>query len=284
VTEGLREHGYIRGQNLVIECWWTGGRAERAAVLAAELVNLKPDLIIAISPVNALAAKRATTEIPIVMFGPYDPVADGLVASLAHPGGNVTGVTVAASGPELYGKRLQLLKEAFPTVSRVAVLHTLRLGEVTESDRPYREAEQTAARVLGLTLQYYAAKEPNALADAFSAMTKSRVEGLYLTDATLLWTLARQIVELAAQNRLPAVYPDRYWVQVGGLMSYGADNVALRRHLAVYVDKIFKGAKPGDLPVEQPTKFELVINMKTARALGLTIPPSVLARADEIIQ
>jgi putative ABC transport system substrate-binding protein len=195
----------------------------------------------------------------------------GLVASLAHPGGNVTGLTGSA-GVEENGKRLELLKEAFPTVSRVAVLHPR--DPFTQIERPWREVEQTAARALGLTLQYYVAKEPNELASAFSAMTKSRVEALYLTDAIFPGDLPRRIVELASQNRLPTVYSDRDWTtRLGGLMSYDTDPVALGRRLPVYVDKILKGAKPADLPVEEPTKFELVINLKTAKALGLTIPP-----------
>jgi putative ABC transport system substrate-binding protein len=260
--EGLREHGYIPGQNLLIECRWTEGRVERASALAAELVNLKPDLIIATSGVNALAAKRATTEIPIVFFGTVDPIAQGLVPSLAHPGGNVTGM--AGPGIEILGKLMELLKEAVPTVSRVAFLNA---GPYPGID-PGRfwETEKAAARGLGLTVQFYRVQEPNALAGAFSAMTKERAEALYVASQPFLLTLARQIIKLAAQNRLPAVYPDRGYVQVGGLMSYDTDRVALRRRLVVYVDKILKGAKPADLPVEQPTKFELVINRATRKS------------------
>jgi putative ABC transport system substrate-binding protein len=289
LLEGLREHGYVPGQNLVIECRYTAGRAERASALAAELVNLKPDLIIALSTVNALAAKRATTEIPIIIFGTTDPIATGLVPSFAHPGGNVTGL--ADTGIEIQGKLMELLKEAVPTVSRVAVLHAGpypgpypggRPGP--GSDFPFRETEKAAARALGLTAQFYRVREPSALAGAFSAMSRERAEALYVTGQPFLWTLARQIVELAAQNRLPAVYQARDYVQVGGLMSYDTDWLALMRRVGIYVNKIFKGAKPGDLPVEQPTKFDLFINLKTAKALGLTIPPSVLARADELIQ
>jgi putative ABC transport system substrate-binding protein len=278
LLEGLREHGYIPGQNLLIECRWTEGLRERASAVAAELVNLKPNLIIAMGTGSALAAKQATTEIPIIMFGTTDPITTGLVPSFAHPGGNVTGL--ADTGMEIQGKLMELLKEAVPKASRVAILHnTSGPPELN----PFRRTEAAKARALGLTVQFYRVLEPNELAGAFSAMTKDRTEALYVTGQTFLGTLARQIVSLAAQNRLPAVYQERKFVRVGGLMSYDADWVALLRRLGVYMDKIFKGAKPGDLPVEQPTKFELVINMRTAKALGLTIPPSVLARADEVI-
>ena len=276
---GLRERGYIPGQNLVIECRWTEGREERAPALAAELVSLKPDLIVAVGTNQVQAAKQATSTLPIVMGGVIDPVGRGLVASLAHPGGNVTGSSVTV-GVEIEGKRLQLLKEAVPTVSRVAVLvHT---GGPPE---PLIERErEAAARALGLTLQSFDFRAPEELEGAFTAMTKARAEALYVAPRPFILAIVQRIVDLAAQSRLPAMYPIREAVPAGGLLAYDVNQPDIFRRLGVYVDKIFKGANPGDLPVEQPTKFELVINLKTAKALGLTIPPSLLMRADEVIQ
>jgi putative ABC transport system substrate-binding protein len=284
-VQGLREHGYVLGQNLVIECRYTGGPLEeRAAALAAELVSLKPDLIIGTNTRNVRALKQATSAIPIVMGGVIGPVERGLVASLAQPGGNVTGVT--STPIEFEGKRLQLLKEALPTVSRVAVLY--HLGGASAPLDPFvfdREIE-AAARALGLTLQYSGVLDPEDLAGAFAAMTKKRAEALFVGSAPF-WGVRNQvqlIVELAAQSRLPAVYGDRDFVQAGGLLSYDLDEPATFRRFGYYVDRIFKGAKPADLPVEQPTKFDLMINLKTAKALGLTIPESLLRRADQVIQ
>ncbi len=281
--EGLREHGYIPGQNLLIECRYTEARAERAPALAADLVSLQPDLLVAFSTANVRAAKQATSAIPIVMVGVIDPVRRGLVASLAQPGGNVTGLTDIFM--EMEGKRLQLLKEAVPTVSRVAVLGHPGGGGLPAGAEPMftREVE-AAARALGLTLQSYDVRAPEELEGAFTAMTKARAEALFV-NADPFWSPLRQrIIGLAAQSRLPAMYPDRDFVPAGGLLAYDVDQTAIFRRIGIYVDKILKGAKPGDLPVEQPTKFDLLINLKTAKALGLTIPQSLLNRADEVIQ
>ena len=275
---GLRERGYIPGQNLVIECRWTEGREERAPALAAELVSLKPDLIVAVGTNQVQAAKQATSTLPIVMGGVIDPVGRGLIASLAQPGGNVTGLTDKFM--EMDGKRLQLLKEAVPTVSRVAVL-----SHPSATPEPvFQRERETAARALDVTLQIYDVRDPADFEGAFAAMTKARAEALFMASHPFWYGHRQRIIELAAQSRLPAMYHDRAFVTAGGLLSYDVNAFAIRRRLGSYVDKIFKGAKPGDLPVEQPTKFELVINLKTAKTLGLTIPPSVLMRADEVIQ
>ncbi len=278
--EGLREHGYLPGQNLLIECRWTEGREERAPALAAELVSLKVDLLIAYGTNQIRAAKGSTTEIPIVMVGVIDPVRRGLVASLAHPGGNVTGLTYTV-GMEIEQKCLQLLKEAVPKASRVAVLY--HSGGPPEPPL-FRTEEEAAARALGLTLQFYGVREPEEFAGAFTAMTKARAEALFVRPSPFLGMHEQRIATLAAQSRLPAVAPDRDLVQAGGLLSYDVNYLAIRRRVGFYVDKILKGANPGDLPVEQPTTFELLINLKTAKALSLTIPPSLLSRADEVIQ
>ena len=276
--EGLRERGYIEGQNLVIECRWTEGREQHAPALAAELVSLKPDLIVASGTVQVLAAKQATSTIPIVMVGVVDPVGRGLVASLAHPGGNVTGLTDILM--EMEGKRLQLLKEAVPKASRVAVLSYL-----TGAPRPsFRSEEEAAARALGVTLQFYEVRDLEEFAGAFTAMTKARAEALLVAPDPFFYLHAQRIVELAAKSRLPAMYPYRDSVQAGGLMGYDVSRPDIFRRIGFYVDKILNGANPGDLPVEQPTKFELIINIKTAKALGLTIPQSLLNRADEVIR
>jgi len=278
---GLREHGYILGQNLVIECRFTEGRDERAPALAAELVSLKVDLILPAGYPRAHAAKEATSTIPIVVMYVSDPVLAGLVASLARPGGNVTGLTWTA-GVEIVGKQLQFLKEAVPNISRVAVLSDSTNPNTTAAH--LREA-QTAARALHLTLQPYGLRDhPEELEGAFAAMTKARAGALLVLPHPLIFVHARRTAELAAQSRLPAVYPYRESVEAGGLMAYTPNAPDMFRRAATYVDKILKGTKPADLPVKQPTKFELVINLKTAKALGLTIPQSLLSRADEVIQ
>jgi putative ABC transport system substrate-binding protein len=278
-AEGLRERGYIQGQNLVIECRWTEGREERAPALAADLVTLKPDLLAVYGTAQVRAAKQATSAIPIVMVGVIDPVRRGLVASLAQPGGNVTGLTHTA-GVEIMGKYLQLLKEAVPKVSRVA-----RLSFSGSQPEPIFQRERDAAALaLGVTLQSYEVRSPEELAVAFAAMTKAGADAV-LIEPNPFWEAHRQrVVDLVAQSRLPAVYPWREFVQAGGLMSYDVNRSDVVRRLGGYVDKILKGANPGDLPVEQPTKFDLVINLKTAKALGLTIPQSLLDRAEEVIQ
>jgi len=278
--EGLRERGYIEGQNLVIERRYTGGQDERASSLAAELVSLKPDLIVASDTAQVRAVKQATREIPIVMVGVIDPVRRGLVASLAHPGGNVTGLTYTA-GVEIMGKYLQLLKEIVPKVSRVAVL---RYSSSRSASSAFQSEEEAAARALDVMLQYYTVGDSQEFEGAFAAIKKARAEALLVRPHALFWTCARRIVDLAAQSRLPAMYPGRDHVEAGGLMAYEVDQPDIFRRLAFYVDKILNGGNPGDLPVEQPTKFELIINLKTAKTLGLTIPQSLLIRADEVIR
>jgi putative ABC transport system substrate-binding protein len=275
----LRERGYVEGQNFVMEYRWTEGRLERSPPLATELVALKVDLIVAVGTAGVRAAQQATSAIPIVMVYVVDPVVSGLVRSLARPGGNVTGVAFSA-GLEIVSKHLELLKEAIPKVSRVAVLsypaHPLDAG--------YRREAQAAAGVLGVTLQFYEVRDPNELAGAFTGMTKARAGALLGLTQPFAFVHARRIADLAVKSRLPAVFAFRESVEAGGLMAYAASAPDMFRRAATYVDKILKGAKPADLPVEQPTKFELVINLKTAKALGLTIPPSLLVRADELIQ
>jgi putative tryptophan/tyrosine transport system substrate-binding protein len=279
--QGLRDLGYVEGRNVVIEYRDAEGKPERLPALAAELVALKVDVILAAGETHALAAKQATKTIPIVFAVAADPVASGLVTSLARPGGNVTGLSVLA--PELVGKCLEQLKQAVPGVSRVAVLWQPG-GHGERTDKDMRKEAEVAARALGVRLQLVEARGPADLDRAFSDMTKARAGALTVLPSAMLFTERRRLADLAARNRLPAVYPAREYVDAGGLMAYGANVADLFRRAATYVDKILKGAKPAELPVEQPTKFELVINLKTAKALGLTIPPSLLQRADEVIQ
>ena len=257
------------------------GKFERLPALAAELVALKVDVIVAPGTPAALAAKQATRTLPIVFAAAADPVTSGLVTSLARPGGNVTGLSVLA--PELVGKCLEQLKQAVPGVSRVAVLwQPGALGERTEKDM--LKGAEVAARALGVRLQFVEARGPADFDRAFSEMTRARAGALTVCGSAMFFIERRRLVDLAAKNRLPAVYPLREYVDAGGLMAYGPNLADLFRRAATYVDRILKGAKPGDLPVEQPTKFELVINLKTAKALGLTIPPSLLPRADQVIE
>jgi putative ABC transport system substrate-binding protein len=278
--QGLRDLGYVEGRNVVIEYRDAEGKPERLPALAAELVALKVDVMVAPGTVAALAAKQATNTIPTV-FTAGDPVTSGLVTSLARPGGNVTGLSFL--GPELVGKRLELLTQAIPAVSRVAVLWPPgAMGERTDKDR-LKEAD-VAARALGVRLQLVEARGPADFGRAFSDMTRARAGALTVLPSNMFTSERRRLVELAAKNRLPAVYTSREFVDAGGLMSYGPNLADLYRRAATYVDKILKGTKPTDLPVEQPTKLELVINLRTAKALGLTIPPSLLQRADEIIR
>ena len=279
--QGLRDLGYVEGRNVVIEYRDAEGKLERLPALAAELVALKVDVIVAAGPPAALAAKQATRTLPIVFASSGDPVTSGLVTSLARPGGNVTGLSAVA--PELVGKCLEQLKQAVPGVSRVAVLwQPGGLGERT--DKYILKEAEVAARALGVRLQFVEARGPADFDRAFSDMTRARAGALTVLSTPMFVSERRRLVDLAAKNRLPAVYPWREFVDAGGLMSYGPNLADMFRRAATYVDKILKGAKPADLPVEQPTKFELVINLKTAKALGLTIPASVLARADEVIQ
>ena len=279
--QGLRDLGHIEGRNVVIEYRDAEGKFERLPALAAELVALKVDVIVAPGTPAALAAKQASKTIPIVFPVAVDPGTSGLVTSLAQPGGNVTGLSALI--PELVGKCLEHLKHAVPRVSRVAVLwQPGGLGERTEQDM-LKEAE-VAGRARRVRLQFVEARGPADFDRAFSDMARARSGALTVLASVMFINERRRLVDLAAKNRLPAVYAQREFVDAGGLMSYGPNVADLFRSAATYVDKILKGAKPADLPVEQPTKFELVINLKTAKALGLTIPPSLLGRADEIIQ
>ena len=278
LEQGLRDLGYIEGQNITIEHRYAEGMAERLPDLAAELVQLKVDVIVVSGSPSTQAAMNATKTIPIVMTNTNDPVGVGLVASLAHPGGNVTGLSNV--GSDLGGKQLELLKEAFPKISRVAVLsdsaipgNALWLGEM-----------KVAAEAFRITLQPVDVHRPDDFERAFSAIKKEHASALSVLRNGVNNNYRARIVDFAAKSRLPAMYPDREYVEVGGLMSYGPNFADLFRRAATYVDKILKGAKPADLPVEQPTKFEFAINLKTAKALNLTIPQSVLFRADKVIK
>jgi putative ABC transport system substrate-binding protein len=280
--QGLRDLGYVEGRNLMIEYRDAEGKVERYPTLAAELVTLKVDVIVTAGGTSAaLAAKQATRTLPIVFADAADPVASGIVTSLARPGGNVTGLANLSS--ELVSKRLELLTQAVPGVGQIGVLRLSgALGERTDKDM--LTGAEVAARALGVRLQFVEARGPADFDRAFSDMTRARAGALTLLPSNMFLRERKRIVDLAAKNRLPAVYTLREYVDAGGLMSYGSNFADMFRRAATYVDKILKGGKPGDLPVEQPTKFELVINLKTAKALGLTIPQSVLARADEVIQ
>jgi ABC-type uncharacterized transport system substrate-binding protein len=279
----MRELGYVEGRNLVVEWRFSEGNNERFADFAAEFVRLNVDLILTMGNAAAQAAKKATNTIPIVMATSGSPDRAGLVASLARPGGNVTGMAID-TGPEIVGKMLQILKETVPTVSRVA---TLLSGESAvwfdKSGAPAREVD-AARQVLGLRLVPIVARGPDDFAGAFAEVARDRAEALLVASSGPIYAHRRRVFEFAAKQRLPAMYSGREYTEDGGLMSYGYNfNDVILRSL-VYVDKILKGAKPADLPVEQPTKFELVINLKTAKALSLTIPQSVLGRADQIIE
>ena len=275
---GLRERGYVQGQNLVIECRWTEGQEARAPALAADLVSLKPDLMVVAFTANVRAAKQATSSIPIVMVNVIDPVGRGLVPNLVRPGGNVTGLTLTA-GMEVMGKYLQFLKEAIPPVSRVAVLTRLGL----RPDNVFRMELEAAAYALNVALGFYPLGDPDDFEGCFAAVTKARSDALFVVPDPFATIHAQRIVELATQRRLPVV-SDRPFISAGGLLSYDVNQPDVWRRIGIYVDKILKGASPGDLPVEQPNKYELIINLKTAQALGLTIPQSLLVRADEVIE
>jgi putative ABC transport system substrate-binding protein len=279
--QGLLELGYFDGQNIVIEVRAADSKIERFPALASELIGLKVDVIVASNSLSGRAAQQATTTIPIVVPVMGDPVADGLVANLARPGGNITGLTFL--GPQLVPKRLALLKEALPSASRVAALwHPGAYGERTMNDM-MKETE-AAALTLGLHLRFIAVQGPDELDRAFSTIAAERTDAVMVFPSPMLFTERRRIVDLAGKLRLPLISMGKEFVELGGLMSYGADITDFIRRGATYVDKILKGANPADLPVEQPTKFELVINLKTARTLGLTIPPMLLARADVVIE
>jgi putative ABC transport system substrate-binding protein len=279
--QGLRQLGYTEGRNIAIEYRGADAKIERFPGLAAELVRLDVDLIFAANTPAALAARQATATIPIVAAVMGDPVEDGLVASLAQPGGNVTGLTFLA--PELTAKRMQLLKDALPDVSRVAGLwHPGAYGERTMNDM--LKATEAVARTLGVQLQLIEVRGAEELERAFSTIMQERAEALFLFPSPMLFLARRRIVELAATHRLPSVSQAREFVELGGLIAYGANINDLFRRSTVYVDKILKGAKPADLPIEQPTRFELVINLKTAKTLGIDVPLPLMIRADEMIE
>jgi putative ABC transport system substrate-binding protein len=275
--QGLRDLGYVEGHTIVLEYRFADGRFERLPELAAELVRLKVDVILAVGVPAVQAAQHATGTIPIVFPVASDPVGQGLVASLAQPGGNITGVSF--QDPEFMGKRLELLRQVVPGVTRVAYLWDAALLNA----RAWQETE-TAARALGVQLLPVEVREPYPFDQAFATMAAAHADALITLPSTVFLNRRTQIVDLASKTRLPGIFPDRELVDAGGLMSYGPSLTANYHRAATYVDKILKGAKPADLPVEQPTKFELVINLKAARALGLTIPPVVLFQANEVLQ
>jgi putative ABC transport system substrate-binding protein len=276
--QGMRDLGYVEGQNLSVEYRWANWKLDRLPELAAELVRLNVEIIVSAGGIaTALAAKKATRTVPIV-FVAGDPVRSGLVDSLGRPGGNLTGMDLLNF--EINAKRLELLKEVVPRVSRVAVMLN---PDNPNSARGLKDAE-AAAKALKLTVQVLEARDPGKIEEAFAAMTKERAGALLVLPDPMLFAQRQRIVGLAAKSRVPGIYEWREFAEAGGLMSYGTRITDVYRRLATYVDKILKGAKPGDLPVEQPTRFELVINLKTAKALGLTIPPSVRLRADHLIQ
>jgi len=278
LQEGLRELGYVEGQNLSIESRWAEGKYERLPGLAAELVRLKVDVIVTYAPPAIQAAKEATATIPIVMGGVIDPVATGFVASLARPGGNITGLSLMA--PELVGKQLEILKEVVPKVTRVAVLGNPANAGTT----PQLRHAQDAARTLRLQLQPLQARGANEIDSAFAAMTEKGAGAVVVLVDAMFVDQRTRIADLATRRHLPSVYGLIDFAEAGGLMFYGANDADRFRRAAYLVDKILKGAKPADLPIEQPTKFDLVINLKPAKALGLTIPQSLLQRAYEVIQ
>jgi len=275
---GLRELGYIEGQNIAIEYRFAGGQVERLPELAAELVHLKLDVIVVPYTPPALAAKRATSTIPIVFAVVADAVGAGLIANFARPGGNITGLT--SNSAELGGKRLELLKQVVPKASRVAVLY----NPADRSNVLVLKQLQESAPILGLTLQPLEVREPGEFEGAFIAMTRERAHAMFGAAGVLTYEHKQVLVDLAAKRRIPAMWGHRQFVDAGGLMSYAVNVYDQIRQTAIYVDKILKGAKPGDLPVEQPTRYELVINLKSSKALGLTIARSLLLQADQLIE
>ena len=275
LRQGLRDLGYVEGQNIAIEYRSSEGNIDRLPALAAELVGLKVDIIFA-GGATGRAAKKATSAIPIIFVGNPDPVATGLVASLARPGGNVTGFSIGAPG--LDGKRLEIIKETVPRLTRVGLLWNPAYSSVLIKEI------RSVGQELGVQVQSLEVRSPNDIDRAFEAATKAQVGALVVAQQAPINNNQKRIVELAAKRRLPAIYSDTPWIHVGGLMSYGPSSADLYRRAAVYVDKILKGTKPADLPVQQPVKYELMINLKTAKALGLTIPPVVLMRAEKVIK
>jgi ABC-type uncharacterized transport system substrate-binding protein len=275
--EGLRETGYIEGQNIIVEYRWMS-REDQLAEFSAELARLNVDIVIATSTPAALAAKRATQSIPIVVPVMADPIGSALVMSLAHPGGNLTGLSSLA--PELWPKRLELLKETVPKLHRVAMLCNTSNPAMAIGAKGTREA----ANSMNIAVQDRGARDPNELDSVFTALGKQRPDGILVMIDAFTIRNAKKIVDFIANGRFPAMYDEKSLVEAGGLMSYGENRADLYRRAATYVDKILKGAKPADLPVQQPTKFELVINLNTAKQIGLTIPPNLLARADRVIK
>jgi len=276
--QGLRELGYVEGKNIFIEWRFAEGKSDRLASLAAELVRLKVDVIVAEAPTSTRSAKQATVTIPIVMMFDDDPVGSGFVASLARPGGNITGLSTLS--PEISGKQLELLKEIVPKLSRVGVL-----GDVTRPGIPQELREiNVAADAFRVQVQYLEVRGSKDIEIAFRAAIKERVDAVLVLGSPVLTSERKQVVELAVKSRLPAIYAREEPVEDGGLMSYGVSIADLSRRTATYVDEILKGAKPADLAVEQPKNFELIINLKAAKQIGLTIPPNVLARADRVIR
>jgi putative tryptophan/tyrosine transport system substrate-binding protein len=276
--QGLRDLGYVEGQNILLEYRYADWQFDRLPTLAAELVQLKPDVIFTFTTAGALAAKQATTTIPIVVGQARDMVARGIVASLARPGGNITGTT--SFGIEIEGKRLALLKEAVPQIARVAIL----VNPGTQGTIDYPGSLAAEARALGVQLHSVEARVPDAFAGAFAAMAERQAEALLVTDSAMFQAYHHRIVEFAATYRLPTISRIQGFAEAGGLMQYGEDTSALAHRAATHVHKILQGATPADLPVEQPTKFELLLNLKTAKALGLTIPPTLLFQADKVIR
>jgi putative ABC transport system substrate-binding protein len=276
--QGLRELGYVEGKNIVIEYRYAEGKPGRLSEFAAELVRLNVDVIVTGGPAPTRAAKEATVKIPIVMGFDNDPVGSGFVASLARPGGNITGLSTLS--PEISGKQLELLKEILPKLSRAAILG---ISTSPGNAQALKETE-LAAGALGVKLQYLDVLEPKDIEIAFREASKGRAEAVLMLVSPVLNTQRSQIVDLAIKNRVPAVYGQQEFVEAGGLMTYGVSLIDLFRRAATYVDKILKGREPADLPVEQPRKFELIINLKAAKQIGLTIPPNVLARADRVIR
>ena len=274
----LQRLGYIEGQNLVIDYRSADGRSERLPALAAELIRVKSDIIVTRGTPSALAAKNATTTIPIVMASIGEPVETGLVASLPRPGGNITGLSAFVT--ELAAKRIEMLKELAPQIARVGLIDNMSNRSVP----PQWDETKFAAQALRIEAHLFDVRKPEDIARAFDAALEKRVDALTVGNDTVVIASRSQVAVLAARHRLPAIYATREFVDAGGLLSYAAHYPDLYRRAAAYVDKIFKGAKPADLPVEQPTKFELVINLKTARGLGLTVPPMLLARADQVIE
>jgi putative ABC transport system substrate-binding protein len=278
VPAALRELGYVEGQNLIVERRYAEGRTDRFPELARELVRLQMDVILAISPAAIRAARDATKTIPIVLYGNFDPVAAGLVANLARPGGNITGVVIAPGGT-LAGKKLELLKEVVPGATRIALLAPV---DDANFSRQVQEA-QKAALPLGVKLTVVEVRDRN-YDRSFATIAFAHPDALFVGASAQFYIDRKQIIELAAKHRLPAIYEWPEQGEDGGLMAYGTSLIGLSLRAATYIDRIFKGAVPGDLPIEQPTKFDLVINLKTAKALGLTIPPSLLQRADQVIE